>query len=106
MELRSGATPVEALTATARRVKARVGREEAQLNMVLTDGDLVTGLRCSTVLKTNSLYVARHPPFADGGVVLASEPPERGAAWTPVDGHSWIEIDRTGNVRADLLFLD
>jgi glutamine amidotransferase len=105
-ELRCGATATEALAATARRVKERVGRAEAQLNMVLTDGETLTAVRSSTGLMTNSLYVAEHPPFADGGVLLASEAPDPGAVWAPVDGHSWIEIDGRGTVRSDLLFLD
>ena len=105
-EIRRGATMPEALAATARRVKERVGREEAQLNMVLTDGRAVAAVRSGTVLKTNSLYLAEHPPFADGGIVLASEPPESGAVWAPVDGHSWIQIAVDGTVTTDLLFLD
>ena len=36
----------------------RVGKAEAQLNMVLSDGQRVAAVRCSTVLMTNSLYVA------------------------------------------------
>jgi glutamine amidotransferase len=104
-ELGRGSSPVDALTAVARMVHERVGKEEAQLNMVLTDGARVTAVRSGTVLLTNSLYLARRPPFAPGGVALASEPPEPGAAWAPVDGHSWVEIEADGTVRGDLLFL-
>ena len=104
--LRAGATATEALAETARLVKERVGGAEAQLNMVLTDGRTLTALRSSTVLMTNSLYVAEHPPFADGGVLLASEAPDPDAVWAPVDGHSWIEIDEDGTVRSEVLFLE
>ena len=106
MELREGRTMPEALAATARRIKARVGDAEAQLNMVLSDGTSVAAVRSSTVLQTNSLYLAEHPPFADGGVVLASEAPDPGAVWAPVDGHSWVEIGPDGSVESGLLFLD
>ncbi len=104
--LREGATMPEAMGETARRVAARVGREEAQLNMVMTDGTRLAAVRSGTALLTNSLYLAEHPPFAAGGVVLASEAPEAGAVWGPVDGHSWIEIDASGSVETDVLFLD
>ena len=102
-ELERGATMVEALAATAERVVARLGGEEAQLNMVLSDGERIAAIRTGTVLMTNSLYVAKRAPFAPGGIVLASEAPEPGAAWSPVDGHSWIEVDRDGNVRSEVL---
>lgn len=105
-ELLEGATMVEALTSTVRRVAARVAEHEAQLNMVLADGSGLAAVRTGTVLMTNSLYVAQHPPFAPGGVVLASEAPETGAVWSAVDGHSWIEIDADGSVRSEVLVLD
>lgn len=102
--LQDGASMVEALSATAELVMERVGRaHEAQLNMVMTDGERLAALRTGTRLETNSLYVAQRPPFAPDGVVLASEAPEAGAAWSPVDGHSWIEIDADGTVRSEVL---
>jgi len=104
--LREGAGLAEALGRVAKAVRARVGREEAQLNMVLTDGETIAAVRSSTVLMTNSLYVALRPPFAPDGVVLASEAPESGAVWAPVDGHSWIEIRPDLSIEGDLLFLD
>lgn len=100
--LREGASLVEALAATVQAVRARVGEAEAQLNMVLSDGERIAAVRSGTVLMTNSLYVATRPPFAPGGVVLASEPPATGACWEPVDGHSWIEIGGDG-VRSEVL---
>jgi glutamine amidotransferase len=101
--LRERRSMVEALTATVESVRARVGRSEAQLNMVLCDGATVAAVRTGSVLMTNSLYVADRPPFAPEGVVLASEPLEAGAAWCPVDGHSWIEIGTDGSVRTEVL---
>ncbi len=104
--LRDGSTMMEALEATARLVHNRVGEEEAQLNMVLSDGDSIVAIRSSTVSMTNSLYVAKHPPFAPDGIVLASEAPEGGAVWEAVDGHSRLEIEPDGTTRSELLFLD
>jgi glutamine amidotransferase len=101
--LRAGASLVEALEVTVQAVREHVGKAEAQLNMVLTDGERIAAIRTSTVLLTNSLYVAKRPPFAPVGVVLASEPPETGAVWEPVDGHSWIEIAPDGTVRSEVL---
>jgi glutamine amidotransferase len=104
-ELQKGSSMVAALETVARAVKSRVGKAEAQLNMVLCDGQRIAALRCSTVLLTNSLYVARRPPFAPEGVVLASEAPEGGAVWEAVDGHSSLEIEPDGTVRSELVFL-
>jgi predicted glutamine amidotransferase len=104
-ELEKGASMVAALETVARTVKSRVGKAEAQLNMVLSDGRRIAAIRCSTVLLTNSLYVAKRPPFAPDGVVLASEAPESGAVWEAVDGHSSLEIEPDRTVRSDLVFL-
>lgn len=104
--VRSGSTIAEGLAVAARRVKERVGSAEAQLNMVMTDGLTLAAVRSSTVLVTNSLYVAEGPPFAPGGVVLASEPTDTKATWSAVDEHSWLEIGASGEIRGDVLFLD
>jgi glutamine amidotransferase len=101
--LRGGASMVEALEATVCAVRERVGKEEAQLNMVLSDGARLAAIRAGTVLLTNSLYVAKRPPFAPDGVVLVSEAPEPGACWDAVDGHSWIEIGGDGTIRSEVL---
>jgi len=101
--LRGGASMVEALEATVQAVCKRVGKEEAQLNMVLSDGARLAAIRAGTVLLTNSLYVAKRPPFAPDGVVLVSEAPEPGACWDAVDGHSWIEIGGDGTIRSEVL---
>ncbi len=99
--LRSGASPVEALTATVDRVLARIEEGvEAQLVMVLTDGRRLAAVRTGSVDATNSLYLSRRPAFAPGGVVLASEPTHPEATWDPVDGHGWIEVDADGAVRS------
>jgi glutamine amidotransferase len=103
--LREGASMVEALERVVRAVADRVGRQEAQLNMVLSDGERIVAARSSTVLLTNSLYLARRPPFAPVGSVLASEAPDPGAVWEAVDGHSWIEILPGGEIRGDMLLV-
>lgn len=102
--LRDGASLADALQAAARPVHERVGKEEAQLNMVLSDGERLAAIRSSTVLLTNSLYLAQRPPFAPDGVVIASEAPEAGAAWQPVDGHSVVEISPDGSVASQPVF--
>jgi ergothioneine biosynthesis protein EgtC len=101
--LLEGASMVEALSETVRAVCDRVGKAAARLNMVLSDGVRIAAVRAGTELVTNSLYAAERPPFAPDGVVLASEAPEAGACWQPVDGHSWIEIGPDGEVRSELI---
>jgi glutamine amidotransferase len=104
--VKRGATPAEALESVARAVLARVGKGgDAQLNMLLTNGESLTALRSSTVLLTNSLYVARHSPFAPGGTVIASERLGPGSAWEAVDGHHLLEITQDGSMRAEMVFL-
>ena len=91
--------------AAAKAVYDRVGREtEAQMNMVLSDGESIAAVRSGTVLETNSLYFAKRPPFAPNGIVLASERLDPGAVWEPVDGHSWLEIGPGMDVRGEGLF--
>jgi len=101
----AGASPSEALEQVAKQVAARVGKAEAQLNMVLTDGQRLGVIRSSTVLLTNSLYRAERQAFAPGGVVLASEVTQPEAAWVPVDGHHRMDIDVDGCGEAELVFL-
>ena len=103
--VRGGATLPEALQHAAKAVYDRVGREtEAQMNMVLSDGETIAAVRSGTVLETNSLYFAKRPPFAPDGIVLASERLDPGAAWEAVDGHSWLEIGPDLDVRGEGLF--
>jgi glutamine amidotransferase len=101
--LREGATMREALEHVVQAVVGRVEGEEAQLNMLLCDGERIAAVRSGTVLVTNSLYLAVRPPFADEGVVLASEPPAPGAVWGAVDGHSSLEVGPEGTVASDPL---
>ncbi len=101
----AGAGLSEALEEVARAVALRVGKTEAQFNMVLCDGESLGVLRSSTVLLTNSLYTSSSVPFADGGIVLATEPLDRSAAWMPVDGHHRLEIGLEGLSEAELVCL-
>jgi len=103
--VKNGAGLAEALAQTARLVAGHVGEQEAQLNMVLTDGRVVGVLRSGTALVTNSLYTSGSVPFADGGVVVASEALDSVGAWTPVDGHHRLEIGPEGLSESELVFL-
>jgi glutamine amidotransferase len=96
--LENGATPVEALCASAGAVSSTVGGEEAQLAMLLTDGATLTVLLTSTVNRTNSLYLARRCAQAPRGVALASEPLDPGGSWERVPGHSSVVIGAGGDV--------
>jgi glutamine amidotransferase len=103
--VRKGAGLSEALEEVARSVQQRVGKTEAQLNMVLADGERIGVLRASTVLLTNSLYTSGSVSFAPDGVVLSAEALDPGAVWTPVDGHHRVEIDEAGLSEAERVFL-
>lgn len=102
---REGAAPSEALEEVAHRVAKRVGKAEAQLNMVLTDGERLGVLRASTVLVTNSLYRADRQEPAPEGVLFASEPIDPRAAWTAVDGHHRLDVWADGASEPELVFL-
>ena len=98
--IREGASALEALRRTRALVLERLDPgEEAQLNMVLTDGRRVTAVRTGSVEATNSLYLARRPDFAPDGLVLASEPTHPEASWAAVEPHAWVEMDVEGSVR-------
>jgi len=103
--VREGAGLSEALEEVARTVQRRVGKSEAQMNMILADGESIGVLRSSTVLLTNSLYTSGSLPFAQAGVVLATEPLDAAAVWTPVDGHHRVDIGPEGLSEAELVFL-
>lgn len=66
--------------------------QEAQLTMVLADGEDLAALRTSSVDVTNSLYVASGHPLAPRGTLLASEPLDGDASWRPVDAHQGVEL--------------
>lgn len=95
--LQNGESLEEALMSTARLVYARLEGEEAQLNMVLTNGRSIAALRSATVVPTNSLHLADRQPFAPGGIVLASEPLDAVSEWTPIPSHSWLRIELDGS---------
>ncbi len=96
--LARGRSLLEALVEVVNSVRARVGTEEAQLNMIVSDGHRLVAVRTSTVDATNSLYVADRPAFAPGGVVLASEPTHTDAAtWTAVPAHSAVVVEPDGS---------
>jgi glutamine amidotransferase len=103
--VREGAALSVALEETARTVAKRVGKEEAQMNMLLSDGKGIGVLRSSTVLMTNSMYVATRQEVAPNGVLLASEAIDTGSAWLPVDGHHRADIGFDGVVDTELVFL-
>ncbi len=101
-----GASLSEALERVAARVIERVGKkEDAQLNMVLSDGARVGILRTSTVLLSNSLYMARAQNVGPGGIVVASERLDPGSAWEPVDGHHRVELGPAGVEQVEPVFL-
>ncbi len=89
---------MEALCASAGAVSARVGSDEAQLAMLLTDGAELTVVLTSTVGRTNSLYLARRSAQAPGGVALASEPLDPDPSWERVPEHSAVVIGAGGDV--------
>lgn len=91
-EARTGTEPLTALRRVARRIRSRVGDAEAQLTMVLGDGDQVVVLRTSTVAATNSLYLARAHPLAPGGAILASERLDRDPCWEELPVHAGIRM--------------
>lgn len=104
--VREQMTLTEALARVVKIVHERVGPDtEAQLNMVLGDGERIAAVRSGTVQVTNSLYFAKRPPFAPAGVVLASEPLDSDAVWEAVDGHSSIELGPDAEVRTEGLFI-
>jgi glutamine amidotransferase len=90
--LENGAGPVEALCAAAGAVSARVGKEEAQLAMLLADGRSISTVLTSTVGRANSLYVGRRCAQGPSGTVLASEALDDAARWEPVPAHSAVTL--------------
>lgn len=98
--VRRGADPGEALEAVIAEVREAVGHErEAQLNLLLADEERVAATRASSVEETNSLYLARDPSLAPGGIVLASEALDDEPAWTPVEPQSLVVAHVDGTVR-------
>jgi len=100
-----GASLSVALEQVAARVAARVGKVEAQMNMVLADGERIGLLRTSTVLLSNSLYMAQRQGVGPGGVVVASERLDPASAWEPIDGHHRVELGAEGVLEVEPVFL-
>ncbi len=101
--LEEGASLVDALRHVVGAVREQVGSAEAQLTMVLSDGQSVAAVRTSTVVVSNSLYLAHRPPVAPAGVVLASEAIDGDASWSVVEGHSWVHVSAEGDVTTEPL---
>ena len=66
---------------------------QAQLTMILADGQNLTALRTASVESTNTLYVAVGHPDAPGGTLLASERLDGDASWKPVEPHQVLRLD-------------
>lgn len=92
-QVAAGAEPMDALRTVAARVATRVEDAEAQLTMLLTDGEEMALLRTSTVARTNSLYLARGHPLAPEGTLVASERLDEGA-WESLPDHAALRLTR------------
>lgn len=58
---------------------------EAQLNLLVSDGDQVVATRAGNLERQNSLYLLRDGDEFPGGQVVASEPLYDDPLWEPVD---------------------
>ena len=102
-EVRNGTSLVNALIAVVRRVTERVGQDEAQLNMVLSDGEVLAAVRSSNVDRTNSMYTATGSNLAPDGHILTSEPPEGDSDWNHIPDHTSVVIDSYGVTQSPLV---
>ena len=68
------------------------GEHQAQLTMILADGQGLAALRTASVENTNSLYIAAGHPTAPGGTLLASECLDDDASWKPLDAHQVLQL--------------
>lgn len=95
-EIRDGADPAEALLRVVELVRDALGssKEEhaAQLNMVLSDGQVLAVSRTSSEEATNTLYLARSPERFPDGTVLASEALDPDPAWSPVEAQTVVRV--------------
>lgn len=112
--MRDGADPAGALTHVIRVIRelteehARnrsddAGGGLAQLNMILSSGDITAVSRASSVEATNSLYRAHFPANHEslaGGTVIASEELDADDAWKRVEPQSVLSIAPDGSVEA------
>lgn len=100
--IRSGAAPGEALEDVAAevldRVRIRGEDRECQLTMVLSDGEVIAGLRTSNRDEVNSLYTLHDYGLAGNGCLLASEALDEGPGWTPVPRDRAVVLDSGGPV--------
>lgn len=94
--LQRGESPMEAMRGVVADALA-VAREagvEAQLNLVLSDGDEIVLSRTGSVEATNSLYLCSGGALVPAGVVAASEPLNEGTEWAPVPAHALVRLTR------------
>jgi glutamine amidotransferase len=100
--IRSGAAPGEALEEVAEvvldRVRTRGEDRECQLTMVLSDGQVVAGIRTSNRDEVNSLYTLTGKGLAGSGSLLASEALDADPGWTPVPRDRAVVLDPGGSV--------
>ena len=85
------------------RSRARGGREGGHGRRVRRSVDRGGS---HAVIDGESRAKSAPPPFADGGIVRASEAPDPGAVWSAVDGHSSVVIHADGRIEAEPVFLD
>jgi predicted glutamine amidotransferase len=94
--VRAGATAGEALAEVVSRITRAAEAEdcEAQLTMLLSDGQVLAACRASNRPISNTLYRAEAPSVAAGGTVLASEPLSAADAWGEVPHGQVLEVSR------------
>jgi glutamine amidotransferase len=80
--LDAGATAAEAISSVTATVLART---DGKINLLLTDGTSIVASACG-----NSLFTLHDDGLAAGGVLVASEPLDDNASWTPVPPNSVV----------------
>ena len=95
--LRNGASRLDALRRVRDIVLEAVQAQdhEAQLTMVLADGDGVGVLNTGSEETANSLYVAHDHPLAPRGTLLASERLDDDSSWESIPSHGEVELIHT-----------
>jgi len=93
----SGASRLDALHRVRDLVLEAVQAQdhEAQLTMVLADGDGVGVLNTGSEETANSLYVAHDHPLAPRGTLLASERLDDDSSWESIPSHGEVELIHT-----------
>lgn len=95
--LRRGASLADAArdtVAEAARVCAETGNS-ASLNLLLSDGVEVVGVRAARGVEPNSLYLLEAGSRWSQGNLIASEPLDSDAAWAPVPEEHLVRISST-----------